>query len=61
LAAAAAEQGYGRAYYNLGVVSGGEGRKQNYSEALKYFEKGAAARDTARKTIWDTFTTTALG
>ena len=46
LAAGAAEQGYGRAYYNLGVMyMEGKGVKQDYVEAIHYFEKGAAAGD----------------
>ena len=48
---AAAEQGFARAYFNLGILFlNGQGVRQDYAEAFHWFQKGAEANDADAQT-----------
>jgi TPR repeat protein len=48
---AAADQHFARAYYNLGILDlEGQGVRQDYEEAFRWFQKGAEAGDSSAQT-----------
>jgi TPR repeat protein len=49
--ASIADQHFARAYYNLGILYlEGQGVRQDYKEAFRWFQKGAEAGDSSAQT-----------